>query len=346
MREEIAMAEQRGGQVPFASGPGASAAGSPPARVVPPAHGTSGSPAPDTRAGALRGGERPQYSVFESLGGRAQAASATAPREGSLAQAAAHARPAAGAHASPPVYAAEQVTVSAVPAERGELATVGAVGTVGAAGRAAAVPVITAAAPGDQGSPASSPGMPPPSRSSSVADASLQRQVPSRGQGPSVSSQHVPGTSPASSQGGVPATPPASAARSGGPPPSSPRRPGRGSDTRGEGRSTSAAGRTAPRSSGPEVIDLAALEREVDGVMESRGVSRSAWQRDAGAARQNLSDMAYKWALELMRDSFLLTWQECLSAAEALDYTPPPLPSQDPAWREMIHPTHQGPRRS
>jgi hypothetical protein len=94
-----------------------------------------------------------------------------------------------------------------------------------------------------------------------------------------------------------------------------------------------------------EVIDLAALEREVDGLLEARGVPRGSWQHNVGTARENLSEVAYRWALELMRDSSLLTWQECLSAAEALDYTPPPLPSQDPQWREMIHPTRPTPWR-
>ena len=126
-------------------------------------------------------------------------------------------------------------------------------------------------------------------------------------------------------------------------PPSAPttRRPARGTEHSGR---TSAPARGA-RPDAPDVIDLAALEREVDDVLESRGVPRSAWERDAGTARDTLSEVAYRRALELMRDSLLLTWQECLSVAEALDYTPTPPPSEDPQWREMIYPGSSAPRR-
>ena len=77
---------------------------------------------------------------------------------------------------------------------------------------------------------------------------------------------------------------------------------------------------------GAEPPTTESLEAEVYAARDLHGDERGTVRRLLGKARSRMSDETYRRALVLARDSALLTIEECLDGARAMEWQPLPRP--------------------
>ncbi len=68
------------------------------------------------------------------------------------------------------------------------------------------------------------------------------------------------------------------------------------------------------------------LEAEVYASRDVHGDARAQLRRTLARARSSMSEAGYRHALELARDSVLLSVDECIQGARALEWEPLPRP--------------------
>ncbi len=68
------------------------------------------------------------------------------------------------------------------------------------------------------------------------------------------------------------------------------------------------------------------LEAEVYAARDVHGDARAQLRRTLSRARSSMSEAGYRHALELARDSVLLTVDECIQGARAMEWEPLPRP--------------------
>jgi len=95
---------------------------------------------------------------------------------------------------------------------------------------------------------------------------------------------------------------------------------------RGRTRSASTPPTPARGTTGAGESTTENLEAEVYAARDLHGDERAKARRLLGKARSRMADETYRRALELARDSSLLTIEECLDGARAMEWEPLPRP--------------------
>ncbi len=102
------------------------------------------------------------------------------------------------------------------------------------------------------------------------------------------------------------------------------------SSTTGAGRTHARPAGTPPTpargTTGADPSSIESLEAEVYAARDLHGDERGTTRRLLAKARTRMSEETYRRALELARDSSLLTVEECLDGARAMEWQPLPRP--------------------
>jgi hypothetical protein len=97
------------------------------------------------------------------------------------------------------------------------------------------------------------------------------------------------------------------------------------------------------------------LESEIYTRRDGHGNNRVTLRRKLAHARSSMTETSYRRALELARDSLLLSIEECIAGARAMEWTPMPRPEftltsieaavAEQERAEQMHSSSEGPER-